>query len=81
MRGRPIRVLLLLTLVPLLIVVVLLAIAALDGRGAERPRAPASTRSRAVTGTCGSTSAAASRARGSSAVGARLVKTQESGSI
>jgi hypothetical protein len=39
MRGRPIRVLLLLALVPLLIVVVLLAVAALDGRGAERPRA------------------------------------------
>jgi hypothetical protein len=31
--------LLLLALVPLLIVVVLLAVAALDGRGAERPRA------------------------------------------
>ncbi|MEA2232604.1 MAG: hypothetical protein QOD83_2420 [Solirubrobacteraceae bacterium] len=41
MRGRPVRVLLLLTLVPLLIVLGLLAVAALHGRGAERPRAPA----------------------------------------
>jgi acetyl esterase/lipase len=39
-RGRPIRVLLLVALVPLLVVVGLLAVAALDGRGAERKPAP-----------------------------------------
>jgi hypothetical protein len=39
MRGRPVRVLLLITLVPLLIVIGLLAVAAVDGHGAERQRA------------------------------------------
>jgi acetyl esterase/lipase len=43
MRGRPVRVLLLITAVPLLIVIAVLAVAALDGSGAERSRGAAAT--------------------------------------
>lgn len=75
MRGRPIRVLLTLTLVPLLIVIGVLAVAVLDGNGAERvPRAaPSIKRPFAAPGTVrtdvgrGATGAAIFRRAGSDA--------------